>query len=408
MIFRKIDIYEDAKYFGENVQIFFEIPNDYKNCMEDIKILKYVDSTKLTEKGINLSEELTTVASIISMTEKNQIQYNNFEKKFKLSHEESQKIIYKYLKEFGIQTPNYYQINIFIKVLYDSFIKFSNNDSISPKVLPRENLDIRKFIIHSLINFTKNFLEYFKNIMEGKKKKNEIDKLSNIKPISFDQIKPSLIVFTEDGRSINIIATCSKNDKEYSDLEKLYNPQKNKKQQLHLFRELKKEEIINNVKNFLNCNLNDEDFKNLIGNYVYTQDNFIKVVLIMMRIRAKIPIILMGETGCGKTLLIEMASKLINASKESNFRKVTLKKMNIHAEITDKDIIEFFDKIKKEIENEDENIKKQLEKSKDIEKIKKERKIWIFIDEINACNSMRLFVEIFTNSFMLFIFLNLS
>ena len=156
------------------------------------------------------------------------------------------------------------------------------------------------------------------------------------------------------------------------------------------------------MKNFLNCNLNNEDFKNLIGNYVYTQDNFIKVVLIMMRIRAKIPIILMGETGCGKTLLIEMASKLINASKETNFRKVTLKKMNIHAEITDKDIKEFFDKIEKEINNEDENIKNQLEKcktkSKDIEKIKKERKIWIFIDEINSCNSMRLFVEIFTKN----------
>ena len=126
-----------------------------------------------------------------------------------------------------------------------------------------------------------------------------------------------------------------------------------KKQKLKLFKELQKDEIFDNVKNFLNCNLNDNEIKKRIGNYVYTQDNFIKVVLIFMRIRAKIPIIMMGETGCGKTSLIEMASKLVNYNNNEN---VTLKKLNIHAGISDKDIIEFFDKINDEIKKEDDNI----------------------------------------------------
>ena len=38
--------------------------------------------------------------------------------------------------------------------------------------------------------------------------------------------------------------------------------------------------------------------------YVLTADNILKMVLIIQRIRAGIPVIVMGETGCGKTSLI--------------------------------------------------------------------------------------------------------
>ena len=39
------------------------------------------------------------------------------------------------------------------------------------------------------------------------------------------------------------------------------------------------------------------------GNYIYTKDNFIKSVIILLKNQASIPVILMGETGCGKTCL---------------------------------------------------------------------------------------------------------
>ena len=38
--------------------------------------------------------------------------------------------------------------------------------------------------------------------------------------------------------------------------------------------------------------------------YVLTADNVLKMVLIIQRIRVGIPVIVMGETGCGKTSLI--------------------------------------------------------------------------------------------------------
>ena len=87
--------------------------------------------------------------------------------------------------------------------------------------------------------------------------------------------------------------------------------------------------------------------KILLELIVFTADNFIKIVLILLRIRAQIPVILMGETGCGKTTLIEMASKLINKG------NIEIKKLNIHAGTNDQDIIDFIQKITKEAEDED-------------------------------------------------------
>ena len=62
------------------------------------------------------------------------------------------------------------------------------------------------------------------------------------------------------------------------------------------------------------------------------------MVLILLRIRANIPVIMMGETGCGKTSLIRKLSELINNGSNNN-----MKILNIHAGITDKDIIKFLE-----------------------------------------------------------------
>ena len=65
---------------------------------------------------------------------------------------------------------------------------------------------------------------------------------------------------------------------------------------------------------------------------VFTLDNFMKLVLIYLRIRAFMPIVLMGETGVGKTSLVEFIAKIIDAE---------FKVLNIHAGITEEDIIKF-------------------------------------------------------------------
>ena len=48
------------------------------------------------------------------------------------------------------------------------------------------------------------------------------------------------------------------------------------------------------------------------NNYVITIDNFKKIVLLIFRIKANIPVIIMGETGCGKTSLIIIINQILN------------------------------------------------------------------------------------------------
>ena len=124
-------------------------------------------------------------------------------------------------------------------------------------------------------------------------------------------------------------------------------------------------------------------------NYVFTADNFIKMVLILLRIRANIPVIMMGETGCGKTYLIRKLSELLNDGSSER-----MKILNIHAGINDKDIIEFLEKkvIKPAKIIEKWNQKIEFEKKEG--QVVVPKKLWVFFDEINTCKSMGLISEI--------------
>ena len=142
----------------------------------------------------------------------------------------------------------------------------------------------------------------------------------------------------------------------------------NKISKLKNIKNLDDKEILNMITNFLGVqNLSEQKLNEIIGNYVYTADNFIKVILVLLRIRSKVPVIMMGETGCGKTTLIEMAFNLINKG------KIPIKKLNIHSGVKDNDIIDFINKINKEVEKEDKLLNEN-----------NSRDIWIFFDEINT------------------------
>ncbi len=118
-------------------------------------------------------------------------------------------------------------------------------------------------------------------------------------------------------------------------------------------------------------NNNLKSLKNILGNYVINNDNFVKMALIFYRIKAKIPVIIMGETGCGKTSLIKKLNQFQNNGDLSS-----LEIFNIHSGITEQDIIK---------------------KMNEINQIAQEKnEIWLFFDEINTCKSMGLLSEIFS------------
>ena len=545
LIFKKCDFNHNVKYFGSNVEIKIEIPNDFFDYMHHLKFFELFKEKKINMKKLNLSQNIKIVSTFLSKHENNELIRSNIniETDCETNLNKCEQVIKNYIYKY-IKNPNFYQINIFVKILETEFKFFNNCYGLTPKqlLLSGNKIKLRKYIIDSLINVTSHFTvgpyedlikvqERTKSYLKSSNENNEVYledyKILQIKNITYDEIKPTLIAFNKDGNSITIITTSDENSKEYKYLQKLYlsqniEYQKNNKHALNaknllylankyksmqnnnnliidnnktinkrqsnnniiIENDNKKEDSIIDIKNnnnisrlnsiiereisielsemndkeennidiiddfingddnndkekvnipklkvikdwtdkeileqllsFLNVNgLSEDQIKNIIGNYIYTQDNFIKVILILMRLRSKVPVIMMGETGCGKTALIRMAYNLINKNKNKNSMKI----INIHSGTNDKDIIDFIEKIKEEIKEEDkaliqekkteydnmkEEDKRQYEKNipreeqyKIIEQEIKSRKIWIFFDEINTCNSMGLLSEIF-------------
>ena len=93
------------------------------------------------------------------------------------------------------------------------------------------------------------------------------------------------------------------------------------------------------------------------------------MVLLVYRIIANVPVIIMGETGCGKTSLIIKLSQLLNNG------KILVEKINIHPGITDQEISKKMEEI---------NAKAKGPEYIDEKNKGNKKELWIFFDEIKT------------------------
>jgi hypothetical protein len=102
-----------------------------------------------------------------------------------------------------------------------------------------------------------------------------------------------------------------------------------------------------------------EEAKNLLGeNYCMTEDNVMKMLTIFMRSQCGVPVILLGECGCGKTMLIKYLCKWLG---------VTLLTLDVHGGTTEADILKIF-----------KNANGLISKGKT-------KQVYVFLDEVNTC-----------------------
>eukprot|EP00899_Mesostigma_viride_P025224 jgi/Mesvir1/5887/Mv00659-RA.1 len=102
--------------------------------------------------------------------------------------------------------------------------------------------------------------------------------------------------------------------------------------------------------------------------YVVTVDNVLKMALMYMRMRAGLPVLMMGETGCGKTSLVRRLARVVGAPFES---------LCLHAGTTEDDIIECVRKGEAACEA-----------------LGDECEALVFLDEINTCDHLGLVASI--------------
>ncbi|XP_048242688.1 uncharacterized protein LOC124148338 [Haliotis rufescens] len=111
----------------------------------------------------------------------------------------------------------------------------------------------------------------------------------------------------------------------------------------------------------------DEPLSQVPESYAMTPDNLLKMILIVMRIKAHIPVIIMGETGCGKTSLLRYLASVCG---------IHFIAKNMHAGIEEEDVTEcVLDAMK-------------------LCKEKLEKHVWLFFDEINTCDHLGILNEL--------------
>ena len=452
--------YDKYNYiFDDNISIYIEISSDYFNYNKDFKILdlfkrKNIEfknnknfyeeyENKILTNGYNYLKirRLLTYLNFLKNGEINSIPLKIFQeiKSFLLTDSQFGEIIKTFfIDKFSSSKilPNYGQIQIFINLLNDLIYHFEKNKDMNPDTLKKEIQansqfeilkNIREKIIGNYVDLVVKFSSMsYESILENQEvaAKNQkdmeykltkeyklrlIEQLNKKRIISYREIKPSIVLFNNniDNKAIkylgncSIITVCKEDEEEFKQLKVLYCDYLQQEVNLDSIddEELSKEYCIRQLNNI--CVTSDQKMKEIFNeeklkDYEFTCDNYIKMVLIYLRIRANIPLILLGETGCGKTSLIKALSYFL----EDEYKLI---EFNIHSGISYEDILLFLYKnnLLKERKDEEEDKLIGLIKEKDEEEKfeeiedRKENKI-LFIDEVNTTNSLNLLVDLFT------------
>ena len=413
IILRFIDSNEKIYYLGYDVHIMIEIPKGFIEFDKKFKLLNLFSKIHIEnlcplrlEEGANKIEEsdIALVAEVLSYYDNNQIGTKNIDldAPIQKTAKQCEEIINKH---FNVENQSYYQKMNFIKILAIQFKKFTKNMFFNYDWANEDGRgeiirEARISVISNFISLTKVFtrspfdgvllsqnksMEIFGNYNEDQAINEGVLKLADENEkkqiFSFDKIKPSLVFFNMDGGSISIITNNDRNDQEYNSLKQLWNSQntdENVVEELYDYKNMPHEEFLHQIKKLFSLDkMTIDDLRQKcedLGNYIFVADNFIKMVRILLNIEAKIPVILMGETGVGKTKLLEMLATLYGKG------NLHWHRLQIHAGTTDKKIVDFIEKVTEE------------EKDKNPNDI-----IWIFLDEINTCNSLGLITEIMCN-----------
>ena len=387
-------------YHLPTTQIYIEIANTLKDWLrESLVVSKYFTRIHLkwqNYQDLLVSTKITSNVQVVCQyldtfdrgcIESTEIHFSGSKKSKPLPTHRCQKLLAKYFSTYANIT--FTTLHTFLGVLADQLLKFSKSAFFKienlKSMVGEEAQDVRNNLFHALLEVSKEFAsraittchssdtrnltekEFIRVLDENmvspaKSAKNMVERVKGM--IQWEDNNHLLVVF-QGLNSQAITAVYRKKALVPLNVKKLLQSQEVRgNEELEDFKIFTQEQLQEKLEKIACTKLVEK--KKLFPSYALTPDNILKMILIILRVRVHVPVIIMGETGCGKTSLVRYLA---------NTCGVQLYTFNFHAGITEEEIITF--------------IKKKESHGRDIKE-----QIWIFLDEINTCDHLGLISDI--------------
>ncbi|PKC60440.1 hypothetical protein RhiirA1_539838, partial [Rhizophagus irregularis] len=286
--------------------------------------------------------------------------------------ERCQNLIEKYLfNKITKDISSFRFVEIFINVLADQLVRFSSSQFFPvDKLKLIEEYNIRILILRNLIDVSRDFATNSIKTKEAQLKSTsaidaDVEKAHRGTIVQWDDSN-HLIVFFNSQTPDTISVLYRDRNKVHENIKTLLKSQvigDQTKWELDDYSSMSPEALFLKLEYLARRSVEKLE----LPEYALSSDNLIKMALILLRVRANIPVIVCGEAGCGKTSLIAYLALIV---------EVQFMALNLHAGIDGGVIMRFMNDA--------------LEKAEKGE-------IWLFFDELNACNHIGLLADLISH-----------
>ena len=239
--------------------------------------------------------------------------------------QQQDKIIQDYIKyslqQCGIDQPSWCELRNFMNFLNNQLSDCDNSDFCKSGLMGEDWKGFKSFVVKFMLQMSKDFAT--PSLLRHSGRNHDITNFQILNERRWENNPHPYIFFNPDGHTMTFLGfqispnghlLDSNNQsviiKKNIMLPQLFNTLSvNRVKLQENYNKLSKIEKVGKIASVVGLdfgpNITDPD-----PDYVLTLDNVIKILAILMRFRCNIPVVIMGETGCGKTRLIQFMCSL--------------------------------------------------------------------------------------------------
>ena len=376
-----------------NTHVYIEIANSLNDRLrESLVITQCFTRVELNWNNYNDLEVSSKITSDIQVVcqylnaleqgklERMDIRFSGHQKPRPLSTNECRELLRKYYSTN--EDTTFTALNTFLGLLADQLRKFSRSAFFEIEnlklMLENKAFGVRRNLLTALLEVSKDFAarslktcssSHHEPTASGISAQHMVQRVEGM--IRWEESNHMLIVF--HGVDSQTIAAFYRDKnrvpREVSDLLKSQTV-KGRNEELDDFKTMTHEELQERLERIARTKSGKQERQEMVERgsnyYALTPDNMLKMILITLRVRANVPIIIMGETGCGKTSLVEYLAGIC---------QIPFSIYNFHAGRTEEEVKTF--------------IQDEARKAR-----KATGQRWVFLDEINTCHHLGLINEV--------------